>query len=628
MHSRVDVRVEHPNEVFRSDRLRVSTLIACLLLVAATIAAYVQVTSHPFTYYDDQDYVMNNSHITHGLDWESLHWAFTTFTAGNWHPLTWVSHILDVRMFGVSPGGHHAVNLLLHIVNALLVFWVLWRATGYSGRSLMVASFFALHPINVESVAWIAERKNLLSMCFFLLALCAYRWYSLKPGTRRYCVIAFLFACGLMAKPQVITLPLVLLLWDYWPLRRMRLPGEQHQGITTRSWSELLLEKMPLLALSAASALVTLKAQAAGGAVSHPAWTLRLENIIVSYTLYLQKAFWPTGLAPMYVYSKAALNIWHVMGCLALLLAITILIWRGRRLGYLPVGWFWFLGTLVPMIGVVQVGWQAMADRYAYLPFVGLFLIVCWGVCDLCARLFAASFSPDRARRLVPAEATLGIAALLPLAILTHAQVQRWDGNVGLWTYTLQVTHGNYVAEGNLGVALEKEGKPIDAMPHFFRAVELYPADPTGNFEIAMYYQRMGMLPEAVAQDRKLLTLPLSDGIRAEVLSNLGYAYGSLGQYQQARSSFEEAVKSNPNQGRAWMGLGVVKQRAGDMNGAVDAYVRSVKESPSSLIYLLLSRALLKAGREAEAHAALRQASLLSTNLEQTKRAADSLLGP
>ena len=628
MHSRADVQVAQVREASQESALRVSTVVACLLLVATTIAVYAQVTSHPFTYYDDQDYVMNNSHIKHGLDEESVSWAFTTFTNGNWHPLTWFSHIVDFKLFGLNPAGPHAVNLLLHIVNALLLFWVLWRATGYQGRSLMVAALFALHPMNVESVAWIAERKNLLSMGFFLLALGAYRWYALRPGSKRYGVVALLYACGLMAKPQVITFPLVVLLWDYWPLRRMQIHSvEPRQGMPGRRLSFLLREKLPLLALSAASAIVTLKAQAAGGAVSHPAWHLRLENAIVSYSKYLVKAVWPVHLAPIYVYPDGPLGFVRVMGALSLLLGITALVWRGRRLGYLPVGWLWFLGTLVPMIGVVQVGRQAMADRYAYLPFVGLFLMICWGACDFLGGLRQNRSWEAGGRRLVRAEAALGIAALLPLAILTHTQVEHWKSNVGLWQYTIQVTGGNYVAEGNLGVALEKEGKPIDAIPHFFKAIALYPSDPTGNIEIAMYYQRMGMLPEAIAQDKTVLALPLSPDIRAEILSNLGFSYGAIGQYELARESFQQAVASNSNHARAWMGLGVVTQRAGDVSGAVEDYSRSVKENPSDVTYLLLSRALEKAGRDAEARAALGQASLLSSDLEQAKRIADSLLG-
>ncbi len=613
-------------------RSKTWTVVGCLLLVVATVAVYSQVNYHPFLIYDDQDYVTNNVHIRQGLDWESVKWSFTTYANGNWHPLTWFSHILDFQLFGLNPAGHHDVNLLLHVINVLLLFWVLWRATGYPGRSLMVAALFALHPINVESVAWVAERKNLLSMFFFLLALGAYRWYASSPRAGRYSTVAVLYACGLMAKPQVITLPFVLLLWDYLPLRRMASDGEEApHDFPARKFSSLLLEKVPLCALSAASAIVTLKAQRAGGALSATTWHLRLENAIVSYVRYLGKAFWPSHLAPMYVHPEYSLTIAQVAGALALLLAVTTLVWLGRKRGYLPVGWLWFLGTLVPMIGVVQVGSQAMADRYAYLPFVGLFIMVCWGVSDALLLAPGREESKIRAgkqRGLVATQAGIGIAALLVLMVLTYRQVGRWKDEVTLWQYTLQVTSNNYVAEGNLGVALEKEGRPIDAMPHFFRAVALHPADTTGNVEIAMYYQRAGMLREAIAQYQKMLTLPLAPDPRAEILNNIGFDSGSLGDYALARKSFEEAVKDNPNHSRAWMGLGVLNQRSGDLSHAIEDYSHSLEGHPSDVTYLLLARALQQSGRDAEARTAMQHSSLLSPDMNRTQQIADSLLGP
>lgn len=605
-------------------------LIGCLLLVVATVAVYSQVSYHPFLVYDDQDYVVNNAHIKQGFDWESVKWAFTTYTNGNWHPLTWFSHILDVRIFGLNSAGHHDVNLLLHVINVLLLFWVLWRATGYPGRSLMVAALFALHPINVESVAWIAERKNLLSMFFFLLALGAYRWYAREPRAGRYGAVALLYACGLMAKPQVITFPFVLLLWDYWPLQRMAFDDkEAHHDLPTRSFSALLLEKAPLCALAVASAIVTLKAQRAGGALSATGWQLRLENAIVSYASYLGKALWPSHLAPMYVHPENSLNITQIVGSLALLLGITALVWLGRKRRYLPVGWLWFLGTLVPMIGVVQVGSQAMADRYAYLPFLGLFIMVCWGVSDLLLTALRVEESGERVRRQygLMAEAGMGVAVLLVLMVLTYRQLGHWKDEVTLWEYTLQVTSNNYVAEGNLGVALEKDGRPFDAMPHFFKAVAVHPSYSMGNVEIAMYYQRMGMLPEAIAQDKKLLSLPLLPAARAEILSNMGFAYGSLGDYVLARKSFEEAVKDNPDHSRAWMGLGVVTQRSGNLSQAIEDYGHSIQGHPSDVTYLLLARALQKSGRNVEAQTALQHASLLSSDLKRAQQIADSLIG-
>ncbi len=360
-----------------------------LLLVIATMAVYYPVHAQPFANFDDADYVFDNFHVRSGLNWETVRWAFVTRDAANWHPLTWLSHALDAQIFGIDPAGPHDVNVLFHLLNALLLFWVLQQATGYIGRSWMVAALFALHPINVESVVWIAERKNLLSMFFLLLTLIAYRWYAHEPRDSRYVVVAVLFAMGLMSKPQVITLPFVLLLWDYWPLQRFSFADDEppvpmgaEPAIPRKPLSYLIWEKVPLLGLCAASAVLTMRAQQAGGATSSYALSIRLENAIVSYARYLENAFWPLRLSVFYPYPGNSLKAWQVGGAFLLLLAVSIGVIYARRNRYLPVGWFWFLGTLVPMIGLVQVGTQAMADRYAYLPLVGLFLMICWGTAD------------------------------------------------------------------------------------------------------------------------------------------------------------------------------------------------------------------------------------------------------
>ncbi len=371
---------------------------------------YYPVRTHPYVNYDDNVYVTDNVHVQSGLTWDTIRWALVTDDAGNWHPLTWLSHALDVEMYDLTPGGHHQTSMLLHALNAALLFWVLLRATGYAGRSFMVAALFAVHPVNVESVVWIAERKTVLSMTFFLLALGAWRWYAAKPHVLRYAVVAVLFALGLMAKPQIITFPFVLLLWDYWPLGRVAFrhslfairqkdaPGasdeiqlakneqrssdEERKAKSEERFLWLLLEKLPLFAIAAASAVLTMKAQRASGAVLSLGATplsVRLSNGLVSYVKYLINAFWPTGLAPMYPHPGDSLRAWQVYGALLVLLTITLLVVERRGRPYLLVGWLWFLGTLVPMIGLVQVGRQAMADRYAYLPLIGIFIMVVLG---------------------------------------------------------------------------------------------------------------------------------------------------------------------------------------------------------------------------------------------------------
>ncbi len=589
-----------------------------LLLAIATLILYFPVSSQPFANYDDADYVFDNFHVRDGLHWTTLTWAFTTFAAANWHPLTWLSHAADVQFFDLNAGRHHDVNLLLHTLNVVLLFWVLQRATGYIGRSAMVAALFAVHPINVESVAWIAERKNVLSMLFFLLALGAYRWYVFKPSLGRYSVVAVLYAMGLMSKPQVITLPFVLLLWDYWPLGRM-FAHPQASTMTvfpTRDFSDLVWEKAPLFALAAASAGITIKAQSSGGATNWYPISIRIGNAIVSYASYLGKAFWPTRLAPMYPHPGYSLNPLHVAAALLLLLAITGLVVAGRRYRYLPMGWLWFLGTLVPMLGLKQVGSQSMADRYAYLPFIGLFIMVCWGISDWAEH-----------RRL----ATVWLAApsmvvLLALTVVSHRQIGFWSDHVALWTHALQVTSGNWQAENNLGMALLRQGNMEAAIPHFRAAAAIDPDDPVSNMNIGIYEQSRGNAPGAIEQYKKAIRLTRNPKLKAEAYNNLGYAYKDIGDYADAQQNLQMAVNTNPEFAGAWISLGLVAQKSGDLSLAIQAYSSAMKIQPSGFGYLLLAQALEISGRKAEAEAATQQARNLSEDFRDAQREANRLL--
>ena len=374
---------EKPPGLFSSPEKR--NVILCLLLVAATLALYNPVNRHPFVNYDDDRYVTGNAHIQHGVNWDTISWAFSSTEQGNWHPLTWLSHALDYQLFHQNPAGHHFTSVLIHAANAILLFLFLMYATRRLGPSLFVAVLFALHPINVESVAWVAERKNVLCTFFFFAALIAYCWYARKPDWRRYLAFTGLFILGLMSKPMVITLPFVLLLLDYWPLGRMQ--GNPARALRHRHpLSKLVVEKIPLLALSAASAIITMQAQRAGGAVRSTAQFslgVRLENAAVAYAMYLWKMIWPSHLAPIYPHPGDSLAGWQVGTSALLLLAVTGVVLNFRAKRYLLTGWLWFLGTLVPVIGLVQVGDQAMADRYAYIPLVGIFVMIAWGLADL-----------------------------------------------------------------------------------------------------------------------------------------------------------------------------------------------------------------------------------------------------
>jgi hypothetical protein len=512
-----------------------------LLLIILTIALYYPVKSHPFVNYDDNVYVTENVHVQSGLNWDTVSWALVTYDAGNWHPLTWLSHALDFELYDMDPAGHHQTSLLLHVVNALLLFWVLQRATGFAGRSFMVAALFAVHPINVESVVWISERKTLLSMLFFLLALGAYRWYASKPGIARYATVAVLFALGLMAKPQIITLPFVLLLWDYWPLQRMSfasdpVAGQAAAAFPARSFRALVEEKLPLFAIAAASAAMTMKAQRAAGAVvplgMYPL-SVRLSNAVVSYVRYLAKTAWPAHLAPMYPHPGGSLRAWQVYGALVVLLVVSMWVAERRPRRYLLVGWLWFVGTLIPMIGLVQVGRQAMADRYAYLPLLGVFIMVCWAVADWSAENHLPA-------AVLPA---VSVAVLLALTITARRQIGYWADNVTLWTHTVQVTGPNYIAQDDLGGALLERKQLEEAIPHFREAAEIHPIDPMSNFNIAYYAQQHGNLPEAIEGYKKTIVLTTSPGLKIKAWEYMGRAYHALGDDEQARECFATAKK-------------------------------------------------------------------------------------
>ena len=525
-----------------------------LVLALATLALYYPVHRHPFLNYDDSLYVTENDQVQAGLTWLTVKWAFTTFDVGTWHPLAWLSHALDCQWFGLDPGGHHDTSLLLHTLNVVLLFWVLQAATGYRGRSAMVAALFALHPINVESVAWIAERKNVLSMFFFLLALGAYRWYEQwvpHPSHRRweggkvgrYLVVVVLFVLGLLSKPQVITFPFVLLLWDYWPLRRMSFAGDKSAklfegAIPTRRFSRLVLEKLPLFALCAASAFITMAALRTDTEKIFYPRHIRIEAAIVSYVQYLKKAVWPSHLAVFYPHPGSSLRPWHAYVALFLLVAITALVFEARSRRYLLVGWLWFVFTLVPMLGLQPVGYKGMqgiADRYAYLPFIGLFIMLCWGVPDLLSKRAPAT------KRI--GLTGLSLAVLLLLAAITHRQLNYWSDNASLWSHTLQVTGPNWLAENNLGKILMSEGREDAGVAHFFRAVAIYPNDPVSNMNIALYEQKHGNLSEAVTHFKIAITMSHDEKLKIAALRSLGRAYADLGDPARARECFAAAAR-------------------------------------------------------------------------------------
>ena len=438
-----------------------------ILFAIVTFLAYSQACLNDFINYDDDVYITENPNVHNGLTLESVKWAFTSRAAANWHPLTWLSHILDCELFGLNPAWHHFTSILLHTANILLLLKILLMMTGSLWPSVVVTAFFAFHPLQVESVAWAAERKNLLSGFFWLLTVAVYIRYAKKTTPARYLLVCAVFVMALMSKPAAVTLPFALLLLDFWPLQRLHLFGKNKTPATSAG-AKIILEKVPMLFFSAADCVITIIVQRAGGAVkTGPAVSLdiRLANAIVSYLRYIFKIFYPAKLAIFYPYPLDSLPLWQPVFYLAVLVLITAAaVFFGRRCRYLITGWFWYLGTLVPVIGIIQVGDQAMADRYMYIPSLGIFIIVVW--------LSNEVFPDPRHKKILLAVAACIIAALL---FLTQQQLNRWKDNLTLFGYTLSVTEDNFIMHNNYGNALAQENRVDEAVWHFKESLRIFP---------------------------------------------------------------------------------------------------------------------------------------------------------
>ncbi len=540
-----------------------------LALVTVTVAAFYQVYSFEFVNYDDPLYVYENPNIQAGITFKTIKWAFTCGYAGNWHPLTWLSHMLDRQLFGPDPAGHHLTNLVFHIANTLLLFIVLKQMTRAPWRSAFVAALFAIHPLHVESVAWVAERKDVLSAFFWMLTMLAYVRYAERPCMKRYLLILLFFALGLMAKPMLVTLPFVLLLLDYWPLGRI--PNEQEIGKTGR---HLILEKLPFFALSAVSSVVTFFVQRSGGSVR--TWQFlpldyRIFNALVSYTGYIEKMFYPSRLAVLYPHPGAGLPVWQALISFLVLAGVTaVIIYTARRRRYLAVGWLWYLGTLVPVIGLVQVGLQATADRYTYLPSIGIFIMVTWGAAEL--------FSSLHLRKILPA--TLAGIILAALLVCTRMQVRYWRDSITLCGHALEVTKDNYVMHNNYGNALRDKGRFNEAVTHFERSTKINPRYVKAYVNLGMVYFREEKITQAAACWNEALRLePDNIGVlnnlawlrataanpefrdpdqavelalraceqtqynRPDIMDTLAVAYAATGRFSQAIETAEKALE-------------------------------------------------------------------------------------
>jgi protein O-mannosyl-transferase len=514
-------------------------LLLAALLLLATLLLYSPVAHHSFLRFDDGAYVTDNPHVNTGLTASNTLWAFTAFHEANWHPVTWISHMADCQLFGLNSGSHHLVNVLLHAANVLLLFFLLQRATGAVWRSFLVCALFAVHPLNVETVAWVAQRKTLLCTLFSLLTVAAYGWYVRRPGWARYLLVVSAFALALMSKAMAVSLPFVLLLFDYWPLRRYE------DLATRRRWIRLTLEKLPLLAMSLASSVVTMVAQRSGGTVAEISalpFYVRLENAIVSYVAYIGKMLWPASLAVFYPHAQHALPPLEVLGFAAILIAITLAVLCLHRLRYLVTGWLFFLITLVPVIGFVQVGRQAMADRYAYIPCIGLFIVIAWGLGQL------ADANPSM--RLIPAVAALLLVVSYGAAAANY--LQYWQNGVTLFTRASAMNKTpDPVIEEALADALLSSGRLDDAFQHYRETCVLRPDYPVCHYNMAEILFTRHQLQDALEQYQLALSLTHSQDMAISSLTNSGEILFELGDYQTAQMRVAAALQIDPNNSAA-----------------------------------------------------------------------------
>lgn len=490
--------------------------LALVIIAAVTVAVYWPALYNDFIDFDDDVYVTANMAVRQGLTLKGFMWAFGTFHGANWHPLTWLSHMFDVELFGLKPMGHHASSLLLHTVNSILLCALLHRLTGFLGRSMFLALLFALHPLHVESVAWVSERKDVLSTLFWLLTMWAYISYTTRPSLKRYLPVAVFFALGLLAKQMLVTLPIILLMMDYWPLNRLSpRPGED--GAHQVGMKRLIAEKIPLLLMSAAASLVILRAHASAKAlfqVSGDSILLHSGNALISYLRYVRNMFWPVDLALFYPFEPSAVTALKVAGAVIILTGLTgLVIAQGKKRPYLAFGWFWYLITLLPVIGFIRVGGQALADRYTYIPLIGLFLMVVWG---------GAEAAGAWRKGMIPAIAGTAVVVAIILSILTATQVRYWQNSYDLFAHALAVVKRNWLAHNNMGILLSQHNRNDEAIVHFQESVRLNPGGIEGFRNLGNSYQMAGRYSEAIEAYRQALRIH-ADDVEGHV--RLGYAY-------------------------------------------------------------------------------------------------------
>ena len=540
-----------------------SVTMICIALIVVTVSVYWQVGTHEFLNYDDADYVTQNYHVAEGITGSNVIWAFTSVHAANWHPITWLSHMLDAQIYGMNPRGHHLSNVLIHAVSAALVFLLLFQLTNSFWPSSFAAVLFAIHPLHVESVAWVAERKDVLGAFFWFLTLIAYAAYVANRKRPLYFLALFLFMLGLMSKPMLVTLPVIMLLLDFWPLKRLFTYEGGTEGfdgdLGKSSLIPILKEKIPFFVCSLFSAIVTIYAQREGGAVNSLADTslwLRIENSITAYVKYILMTLWPKDLAVIYPF-PLQIQLWQVICSLLVLLLISAAAMRyGKRHPYLPVGWLWFLITLLPVIGLVKVGEQSLADRYTYIPHIGLFIMAAWGISDLAKGL--------PLRRII-LTVTAGMV-IIALTVLTWIQLGYWKDNISLFQHAIQVTTGNYVAHYSLGLALVNKGDVDAGIREYKEALAIYPDDFEVHDGLGVVFAKQGDLDGAIKEFQTAIAIN-PKGFEAH--NNLGLALIKKGEMNQAIKEYQKSIEINPNYFNSHYNLSLALNDAGDLDAAV-----------------------------------------------------------
>jgi tetratricopeptide (TPR) repeat protein len=590
-----------------------------VVLALGTMAVYAPALRNGFVNLDDPEYVTHNAHVLGGLSWADIQWALgSNYPSSNWHPLTWLSHMADVQLYRQNPAGHHFTNVLLHALDVVALFLVVALGTGRALRGAAVAAIFAVQPLNVEAVAWISERKSVLCVLFFLLAIGAYGWYAKKPGVLRYLLVMVLFGLGITAKIMVIAFPFALLLMDYWPLDRLGNDSDSEHRPFSAVLGRLILEKVPLFFMAAAGGAITLyvhRREHALTAAMPLSW--RVRNAIFSYLAYLRKTIWPSGLAPYYPHPENSLS-WAVVALAALvLLGITVLAWRYRRRKYVLMAWLWYLGTIVPMIGFIQTGRQGMADRFMHIPMMGLLVGLVWLVADIAEEKHW--------------QKEIGIALFLlvaaPYAAVTIKQIGYWHDSYTLFAHTLAVTKNNGFAENDFAVALIERGETQLAAEHFEAAIRYSPDLASAHYNLAVLLQKNNQLDDAEHEYRAALALSSDQTEQEESHNNLGVLYLEEQKYAAATTELDAAIAIDPNAQNSFIGRGTANLQMGNLDAAVTDFARAAQIGPSPMALYWLGQTLERRGEAQGAVQAYTAALKLAPAMSAARTRLQALTG-